>query len=502
MIRFLRSPLSLLLLIAIAPVAGAADEIDRLVQQGIEQLYSVQFDAAAASFDQAIKADPSDPRGHFYRANVHLWSYLFARQQAQSLLYFNASDRVIKVAEARLKSNPGDHRSRMFLGMTYGYRAIANARAENLMSAALSAKTCYDQLTTVAKADPKLADAQLGLGIFHFVFGSVPKAAGVLAGLGGVKGDAQLGLREIENAAARGFYFRNDAKLILALLNIYYRDDFKAGEKTLSEMARKYPKNVAILYALGNVYLDQEQPEQAVIYLDKVTQLGNIDFRTINDFSYQRCGMAFFTQNNFPRAKTYLQKFLRRSDEKILKAYAWYLLGVCFEMEGARSDAVAAYQRALKSPNYGTPEDIVGHRRAKMLIATPLTPNDMEAIRALNNATASKFDGAITTANALLSRHDATPAQRAQAHYAVGQGLQGKKQYAKAIESYRSAASVGKHPETWVTPFSFLHIAQCYLKLNDRTNWQKNLETAKTFHGYDNEKILRFQIERDVTMID
>ena len=53
-----------------------------------------------------------------------------------------------------------------------------------------------------------------------------------------------------------------------------------------------------------------------------------------------------------------------------------------------------------------------------------------------------------------------------------------------------------------MAPFSFLHIAECYLKLNDRTNWRKNIETARTFHGYDNEKLLRFQIERDVTMID
>lgn len=498
----IRSLLLLLPLLVALPVAATCDEIDRLIQQGVDQLYNVQFDAAAASFDQAIKLDPNDPRGHFYRANVHLWSYLFARQQAQSLLYFNASDRVIKIAEARLKTNPRDQRSRMFLGMTYGYRAIANARAENLMSAALSAKTCYDQLNEVVKADPKLADAQLGLGIFHFIFGSVPKAAGVLAGLGGVKGDAQLGLREIENAAARGFYFRNDAKLTLALLNIYYRDDFKTGEATLSEMARKYPKNVAILYALGSAYLDQNQPEKAVGYLDKVTQIGNSDFRSITDFSYARCGMAFFTQNNFPRAKTYLQKFLRRSDEKLLKAYGWYLLGMCFELEGARKDAVEAYQRALKSPNYGTPEDMVAHRRAKALIAAPLMENDKEAIRALNNATSSNFDAAITTANGLLARRDATPAQKAQAYYATGQGLQGKKQYAKAIESYRSAVAVGKHPETWVTPFSFLHIGECYLKLNDRANWRKNMETAKTFHGYDNEKILRFQIERDVTMID
>lgn len=498
-LRFL--PL-LLLLFAAMPLAASADEIDRLVQQGMDQLYNVQFDAAAASFDQAIRLDPKDPRGHFYRANVHLWSYLFARQQVQSVLYFNASDRVMKVAEARLSANPRDHRARMFLGMTYGYRAIANARAENVMSAALSAKTCYDHLNEVVKADPKLADAQLGLGIFHFIIGSVPKAAGVLAGLGGVKGDAQLGLREIENAAVRGFYFRNDAKLVLALLNIYYRDNFKAGEAVLSEMARKYPKNVAIFYALGSTYLDQNQPEKAVAYLDKVAQLGNSDFRSITDFSYARCGMAFFAQNNFARAKTYLQKFLRRSDEKLLKAYGWYLLGVCLELEGGRKDAVEAYKRALQNPNYGTPEDMVAHRRAKMVMATPLTPNDKEAIKALNNAAASNFDGAIATASALLARRDATPAQKAQAHYAIGQGLQGKKQYAKAMESYRSAVAIGKHPETWVAPFSFLHLAECYLKLGDRTNWRKNIETAKTFHGYDNEKILRFRIERDVTMID
>lgn len=485
-------------MIPLALHAAPPDDVERHVMQGIDHLYSVRFDQAARSFDAAIAADRGDPRGYFYRANVHLWSYIFDNRQEQFDLFMKMSDQAIKAAEKR----GGDTRAKLFLGMSYGYKAIANAHAENAMAAAISARSCYERLNEVVRADPKAYDAYLGLGIFHFLIGSVPKAAQFLSGFSGIKGDAKLGIKEIEMVASRGTYFRNDAQLILALLNVYYLQDVPKGLPALEALSRKYPRNVGILYAIATVYATENRPDKAISYYEGVIKQGNNDFKVVTDLSYGRCGIAYTMKNDFARAKPYLQKFIKNSDEKMYRAYSWYLLGVCFEAEGNRANAVKAYDYALKSPQFSSPEDEMAHRKAKQLRATAMTPTDITLFRAMNAATGGNSNEAYTLASGLAGRRDLTPAQRAQAQYALGRGLQERGDCAKAVDAYKTAIATGKHSETWVAPYSYFHMAECYLKMGDRDKWRLNLDLAKRYSDYDNEQQLRFQLERDVTMID
>jgi tetratricopeptide (TPR) repeat protein len=498
-------PAAALLLLALAsastPAARAAT-VDEQVMAGIEQLYNVQFDAAAKSFDRAIAVDPSDPRGYFYRANVHLWAYVFDSRPEQLARYMSASERGIKAAEARLKINPRDNVAKLFLGMTYGFRAISNARAENIMAAALSAKACYDRLSEVVRADPKLYDAYLGLGIFHYVFGTIPEAGQVVVGLGGIKGDAALGIREIEAAAARGRYFRNDAQLIVALLNIYHRDDLTTGLRGLEAMAKRYPKNVAILYAIGSAYLDQHLPEQAVPYFERVAKQANNDFRAITTMSVGRTGMAYFQRNDFVRARGYLQQFLRSGDDKLLRAHAWYLLGVCNEMQGDRALALKAYERATKSSGVSSPEDRAAQRRARERMKTPMSEVDRQLLRATNAAGSNGYVEAEKLARGVLATRGISVSQRAIANYALAQALQGRGLCREAIDAYTAAVRSGNHSESWVTPWSHYQMGLCWGKLGNAAKQQESLRQAGTYKGYDNEVQLRFKLQRDVTKID
>lgn len=468
---------------------------------GIEHLYNVQFDEAARSFDRAIALDPGDPRGYFYRANVHLWSYVFDGRPDQLGRYMSVSDKGIKAAERRLASNSRDNVARLFLGMTYGFRAISNARAENVMAAALSAKTCHDRLAEVVRADPKMVDAYLGLGIFHYVFGTIPEAAKVIAGISGIKGDAALGIREIEAAAARGKYFRNDAQLIAALLTIYHRDDLAGGVRRLEALARRFPKNVAILYAIGSAYQDQEQPERAVPYFERVARMGNRDFRAITAMSIGRTGIAYYQRNDFARARGFLQQFLRTSDENILRAHAWYLLGVSTEIEGNRSLALKAYQRAVDSPG-ASPDDNASRRRAARLLKKSLGDIDKQLIRAVNAASTSRHAEAERLSRAVLTARGITAAQRALALYALGGALQGRNDCAGAINAYTAATRLGKHDETWVTPWSHYQMSLCYGRLGNASKQKEHANQAAFSKGYDREVQLRFKLQRDVTKID
>jgi tetratricopeptide (TPR) repeat protein len=500
--KHLRLIAALSVLLPVAFGAARADDVDRYVMQGVDLMYAVRFDDAARAFGQAIAADKGDPRGYFYLANVHLWSYIFDKRQDQLDLFFKLTDQAIAAAEDRIDANAADSRSKLFLGMTYGYKAIANARAENFMAAALSARTCYEKLNDVIRTNPRQYDAYLGLGLFHFLFGSVPKAAQFMAGLGGIKGDAKLGLKEIQTVADHGTYFKNDAGLIIALLDVYYLNDLDKGIGTMEALAKRYPQNVALLYAIGSAYTSKNLPDRAVPFFERVIAQHNDDFKLITDLSLQRCGAAYFTRNDFAKAKPYLQRFLKSSREVAMRAYTWYLLGVCFDIEGNHANALKAYAYVAKSSGSRSPEDRYARRRAGELAATPMSAIDIAILKAWNANGGSRFNEAFALVSGLSSRRDLSPAQRAQIFYALGQAYQGRGEYAKAIDAYHTAISVGKQPETWVTPYSYLHTAECYLKLGDKERWRANIDQAKGMHGYDFEQQLRFEVERDVTLID
>lgn len=484
--------------------SALAGPADKLVQKGIDQLYNVEFDDAAKSFDAAIAADRTDPSGYFFRANVHLWSYLFDRREDQLRQYMSVSERAITIANAKLSRTPNDSRARLYLGMSYGYRAIAHARAENIMAAALSARTCYDRLNEVVRSDPKLGDAHLGLGIFHFLFGSVPEAARIAVGMSGIKGDAALGIKEITYAANNGVFFRNDARLVLALLQVYYQDNITAGMQTLNALAARYPKNVAILYAIGSAYLDKGQPDKAVSYFDKVASQGNADFATFTQMSYGRAGTAFFQKNDFARARTYLTKFLKNSREKELRAHGWYLLGLCYEFEGNRANAIKAYQRVASTPSSRSPEDVLARRRAAIRLKTPLTELDKQVMMAMNLTAIWGYKDATTIANRLLTRNDLTREQKAQLYYVLGYSQMGSLQYAAAIPWFQKAIATGGGEEKWINPFSYFYMAACYKRLGNEQKFRENMKAVDRYNntGYDNELLLRFKLSRDVTKID
>jgi tetratricopeptide (TPR) repeat protein len=496
--RFLPALLALVFLSS----SAVASEPEAYVLEGITHMYNVEFDQAAASFDKAIEADPDDPIGYFFRANVHLWSYLFDRRPEQLQYYMNSSDQAIRVAEKRLSSNGDDSEAALILGMTHGYRSIAHAREENFMAAALSAKTCYEQLNDLVRSDRKQYDAYLGLGLFHFFFGAVPKAAQFVAGMSGIKGDAMLGIREIEAAAAKGKYFKQDAQLVLALLSIYYEQDHKGGLKILSSMADKYPRNVALLYAIGSAYLDLGDPGRAVTYYNRVIKQANDDFLNFTTMSYGRIGIAYFRQNDFARAKPYLQKFIKYSPDRTLRSYAWYLLGICYEMGGNRTNAVKSYNRVVESPWTAAPEDQTAKRRAPDLAERAMSTNDKDIIRLMNLAETMRGMETVKFGFKILVRKNASNAEKAQAYYAIGRGYMDVDKYDEAIKAFRKAIELRGHAETWVDPFSYYYMAEAQRKSGDKASWRKNIDRARDFDGYDNELKLRFLIERDVTTID
>ena len=244
---------------------GAADRValDGLRVQGYEALYSLDYETANRTFKEMVRLFPDHPAGPQCLAATLWVQELNRSRQRQASLYSNESfysgdeksdPQLVKqfhiwtrtatqLAEARLKRNPRDLEALYFLGVTEGLRAVFAAAVERKYTSALThGSRAVDRHREVLKLDPNFHDAELSIGMYEFIVGSLPLPVKIMASIGGVRGSKKRGLETLERVAREGHWARGIARLLL--IDLYKRE--KRWTEALAaarEMAAKYPRN-------------------------------------------------------------------------------------------------------------------------------------------------------------------------------------------------------------------------------------------------------------------
>jgi len=112
--------------------------------------------------------------------------------------------------------------------------------------------------------NPEAADAYLTLGTANYIIGSLPAFKRFLLRFKRISGDKDIGILQLEIAAARGRYLRPFAKLILAMAALREKN-VALARKQLGELVAEFPENplfvkeLAELDASGGVQPLQER---------------------------------------------------------------------------------------------------------------------------------------------------------------------------------------------------------------------------------------------------
>ncbi len=103
-------------------------------------------------------------------------------------------------ANAELKANPNDVNALFARGWTKAFVAIYDALVERSFAAGLrSAMSARGDCDKVLQIDPHYVDAELVVGVYQYVVGSLPFAFKLLVGIVGIRGSKGVG----HGAAAR-----------------------------------------------------------------------------------------------------------------------------------------------------------------------------------------------------------------------------------------------------------------------------------------------------------
>ncbi|HEX8853897.1 MAG TPA: hypothetical protein VF754_10445, partial [Pyrinomonadaceae bacterium] len=373
--------------------AGTADEararLDELRVAGFEALYSLDYEGARQKFKEIARLFPEHPAGPQFLAAV-LWTQtLNESRRLQSSLYASESfygktedvvnPRTVEqfreltrsatlLAKARLKANPRDVEALYFLGATEGLKAaFAAAVQRSFMSALRDGSSSVDRHRDVIKLDPNYHDAELTIGLYDYVVGTLPLPVKLLASIGGVRGSKKRGLLTLERVAKEGRFARDDAKSLLIVL---YKREKRYGEALAlaRELGTKYPRNylykleqadalisqAAVERQAGNATAAGKAEREALAIFEALLQDRAVREAAARSFDliHFRYGDALFTAGRFDQAaKEFLAATTAPGAEPGLSTHSRLRAAQSLDLAGKRNEALVQYRTVLQGPD-------------------------------------------------------------------------------------------------------------------------------------------------------
>ncbi|HKS27126.1 MAG TPA: hypothetical protein VJS44_04875 [Pyrinomonadaceae bacterium] len=400
-----KSLLLLLLLLVVGAVAQAQQppqairggmsekeraRFDGLRTSGFDALYNLDYETAASAFREIERLFPDHPAGPQFQAAL-LWSRTLneSRRMKSSLygsddFYEGKEDKVDEkvvnefrdytrrarlLAEARLKRDPKDVEALYFLGATEGLRAAFAAGVQrSFMSALRDGQRSVDRHRDVVKLEPSFIDAELTIGLYEYVVGSLPLPVKLVASLTGARGSRKRGLETLARVAEQGRWARDDARALLIVL--YKREKRYADALKLArELGEKYQRNYLFRLEAADALSSQAALERAA---GKEAEADNLEREAFTIFDqllrekpqrgsalssaqdqiHFQYGETLMAAGQFDRAaKEFMAAATTSGAEAGMATQAYLRAGQNFDLAGRRNDALAQYRVVVSRPD-------------------------------------------------------------------------------------------------------------------------------------------------------
>jgi tetratricopeptide (TPR) repeat protein len=362
---------------------------DSLHRSGLDALYNLDYDKAERDFKEIAQLYPNHPAGPQLLA-ARLWiKTLYQSRRLQSSLYSsqsfytNGDDKVDpklvaefrsltreakRLAEARLKQDPKNVEALDLLANTEGLKAAFEEAVERRHFTALrDGNDAVDHHREVLKLDPKFIDAQLTIGLYEYVVGSLPLPIKVVAGVTGFRGSKKKGLALLEQVSKEGNWSKDDAKTVLILL--YTRERRYSDVLALTrDLSARYPRNYLYRLEIADALVGVAAAKRKEKDLAGAVQAEKEAFATFDDLLRDRAvrdtaaramdlihfkyGEVLLTAGQTDRAaKEFLATTKVDHAEPGLVTMAHLYAARAFDLGGKREEALAQYKEVLARPD-------------------------------------------------------------------------------------------------------------------------------------------------------
>jgi len=368
----------------------ATPRLEELRAKGSEALFNLDYEGARQTFKELARLFPEDPTGPQMLANT-LWLETLNKSRllqaaiysTQSSFYSKTEDKpdprvaqefrdltrqATQLAKAQLKLNPRDPRMLYMLGATETLKATFAATLERRFMAALrDGSSGVDKHRQVLKLDPNFHDAELSIGMYDYVVGTLPIPVKLVASLTGARGSKKRGIQTLERVTKEGQWTRDDARVLL--IGLYKREKRYPEALVVSrELQVKYPRNYLFMLETADSLILQASIERQAKRNVEAAAMESEALSTFDallrerstpgapsralDLIHFRYGEAFILLGQPDRAaKEFLAATTVNGAEPGLVTRAHLRAAQALDLAGKRNEALAEYRIAASRPN-------------------------------------------------------------------------------------------------------------------------------------------------------
>lgn len=353
---------------------------DRLAQVrgALDAMYRLDFATAETRCRTMIARWPDDPVGRVYLARVY-WQQLLVEERALTVHRFIQPDffvekpperlsadpeaagrfraaniEAVRQAEEAVRKRPADPAALFLLGAAYQNEAsfllAINREWWQAFRAGSRSERAHRELL---RMDRNYSDALLVTGLFHYTVGALPWSLRWIPLLLGYHGKKAAGLREMEEAAAKGGIVAEDARALLAVL---YAIDGRhpPALRKLEELKAKYPENYLTQLDIAGIRMRAGSPAAAIEtyrgVLNRLSAAPPGGYPLERAIVLNQLGIASRRAKNLAEAEKWLRSSLSEpSASPRTRTQALLELAKTLDLSGRRDEARALYGQVLDS---------------------------------------------------------------------------------------------------------------------------------------------------------
>lgn len=226
------------------------------VEKCIDSIYNYNFNDVEQIYFELCKKYPDHPFPDlFYSTNLY-WKYFpITTGNYPEALYLEKLNSAIVKAEKLLEKNEDKPESIFFHLMSR--LLIMQYYADNNLSSKVISHlgATYKMLTKGFELGGDLSDFNFSTGVYNYYREYYPKAHPVYKPFAYFfpKGDAQLGLKQLEYNWQNGAFLHYESLFFLVYINLYFEKDYREAYQYIKMLEKDFPNN--LLYTSYHVQI-------------------------------------------------------------------------------------------------------------------------------------------------------------------------------------------------------------------------------------------------------
>ncbi len=293
--------------------------VDSLISEGMDQTFNCQFDAALSTFQKVIDLYPNNIIGYFYKAASLQSKLIDSETDIGEKEYNQLINKAIQLGKNQIKDGDNDPCIYYYIGASYGYKGLYQAKRGKYIAGFLSAKETLNFMKEALKRNSTIYDAYLIIGSYKYWHGRFNKYFNWLPI---IQDEREEGIQLIKFSMDKGTYCYWVAVHHLAWIE-YDQKNYELAKDLFLKGLVKYPKSRFFLWGLGDTYFRLKAYTQAAqIYEDILVSLQNVNWN--NDYNEIVCRFkliqTYLAQGNYEEALRHCNIILNKKvDDSIAK---------------------------------------------------------------------------------------------------------------------------------------------------------------------------------------